>query len=185
MRTRRLIRRPSDLTSMFDVLFIVVFAALIRAAAVQAAADRAATPPTPPTPPKPLDPGSLRARAVADLSAQLAQKTAVIVRVSKFGTITELEVDGKPTPLDAPLLEHSPDPDVAVAYLGDRSAELRVCHVAALHLGAADLARYLVVVAPDVRLADLPHALFDGLHRDLDRCLTDQRGVAAIVEPTP
>jgi len=89
------------------------------------------------------------------------------------------------TPLDAPLLEHSPDPDVAIAYLGDRTAELRICHVAALHLGAADLGRYLVIVAPDVRLVDLPHALFDGLHRDLDRCLTDQRGVAAIVEPTP
>jgi len=32
-------------------------------------------------------------------------------------------------------------------------------------------------------LADLPHALFDGLHRDLDRCLTEQHGLAALIEP--
>ncbi|HET7502744.1 MAG TPA: hypothetical protein VFK02_17100 [Kofleriaceae bacterium] len=53
MRARRHVRRPPDLTSLFDVLFIVVFAALIRAAAVQHAADlavprpRGSTPRTP------------------------------------------------------------------------------------------------------------------------------------------
>src|SRR5262249_49890108 len=70
-------------------------------------------------------------------------------------------------------------------YLGDRAAELRVCRLATLHLGLADLSGYLVIVAPDRPLADLPHALYEGLHRDLDRCLSDQRGIAALVDPSP
>lgn len=175
MRRRARRQPPPDLTSLFDVLFIVIFAALIRAAAVQAVAA-----PKPKAPPPPLDPASLRARAIADV----ATRPAIIVRISAAGTISALEADGKVTPLDVPLLEHSPDPDVALAYLGDRSGELRACRIAALHLGAADLARYLVIFAPAQRLADLPHALFDGLHRDVDRCLADQHGLAVIIDPT-
>jgi hypothetical protein len=175
---------PPDLTSLFDVLFIVIFAALIRAAAVQQAV-AAPKPPEPHAPPVKLDPSSLRARALADLGADLAARPAVVVRVSAAGTITALEItDGKAITLDAPLLEHSPNPDVEVAYLGDRSAELRVCRIAAVHLGVADLGHYLVIIAPDTLLEDLPHALFDGLHRDVDRCLVDQRGLAVIVDPT-
>ena len=183
MRPRRIPRRPPDLTSLFDVLFIVVFAALIRAAAVEHAA---AHPPAPPRPSAPVIPpavAALRQRALADLDAQLASRTALVVRITKDGTIDALDVDGKRLPLDAPLLEHSPDPDIVLAYLGDRSAELRVCRIAALHLGTAELSRYLVILAPALPLADLPHALFDGLHRDLDRCLTEQHGLAALVDP--
>jgi hypothetical protein len=171
---------PPDLTSLFDVLFIVIFAALIRAAAVQA---NAAPKPPPTTPPVPLDPASLHARALAGVEADLAARPAIVVRVSAAGVLTALEADGKAIPLDAPLLEHSADPDVAVTYLGDRSAELRVCRLAALHLGVPDLGKYLVIVAPAQRLADLPHALYDGLHRDLDRCVSEQRGIAVLVEP--
>lgn len=183
MRPRRHVRRPPDLTSLFDVLFIVVFAALIRAAAVQQAAAPAPRPatPAPPAPPPAL--AVLRQRALADLDAQLAARTPLVVRISKAATIEALEVGDQRIALDAPLLEHSPDPDVAVSYLGDRSAELRICRIAALHLGATDLARYLVIMAPELPLADLPHALFDGLHRDLDRCLAEQHGLAALVDP--
>jgi len=183
MRPRRVPRRPPDLTSLFDVLFIVVFAALIRAAAVEHAA---AHPPAPPRPSAPVIPpavAALRQRALADLDAQLASRTALVIRITKDGTIDALDVDGKHLALVAPLLEHSPDPDVVLAYLGDRSAELRVCRIAALHLGAAELSRYLVILAPALPLADLPHALFDGLHRDLDRCLTEQHGLAALIDP--
>jgi hypothetical protein len=183
MRPRRHVRRPPDLTSLFDVLFIVVFAALIRAAAVEHAA---AHPPAPPRPSAPVTPpavAALRQRALAALEAQHASRTPLVVRITKGGTIDALEVDGKRIALDAPLLEHSPNPDIAIAYLGDRSAELRVCRLAALHLGAAELSRYLVIFAPALPLADLPHAMFDGLHRDLDRCLTEQHGLAALVDP--
>jgi hypothetical protein len=179
-RGRRHLRMPPDLTSLFDVLFIVIFAALIRAAAVQAAAKPKASPPSPPVH---LDPSSLRARALADLGAELAARPSAIVRISSAGTATALETEGKAVPLDVPLLEHSPDPDVVLSYLGDRSAELRVCRIAALNLGAVDLARYLVIIAPERPLADLPHALYEGLHRDLDRCLSEQHAIAALVEP--
>ncbi len=175
-RGRRRTRVPPDLTSLFDVLFIVIFAALIRAAAVQAAAQ-----PKPIAPPVVLDHSVLRARALAEVDA--ARKT-VIVRVSAKGTITTIEVDGTSQVVDAPLLEYSPDPDVAIAYLGERSAELRICKLTALHLDVPDLSHFLVIIAPAQRLADLPHALFEGLHRDLDRCLVEQRGIAAIVDPT-
>jgi hypothetical protein len=171
MKRRRHV--PPDLTSLFDVLFIVIFAALIRAAAAEHAAAEAAKPkPTP----EPLDPASLRARAIA----QIGTRPALVVRVSAAGTITAVETEGANIPLDVPLLEHSPDPDVALAYLGDRSAELRVCRVAALHAGVPDVRRFLVIVAPARALADLPHALYEGLQRDIERC----DGLAVIVEPT-
>jgi len=185
MRSRRHVRRPPDLTSLFDVLFIVVFAALIRAAAVE----NAAAHPTPVSPPKPSAPAippavaALREHALTELGAELAARTPLVVRITKDATIEALEVDGKRLALDAPLLEHDPNPDIVVSYLGDRSADLRVCRIAALHLGVTELSRYLVIITPVLPLADLPHALFDGLHRDLDRCLTEQHGLAALIDP--
>lgn len=184
MRQRRRGYRPPDLTSLFDVLFIVVFAALIRAAAVQNQAAQAAQPEPPkplPQPPAPV--AALQKRALADLDKQLAARTPLVIRVSAKGVVERLEVGGKQIELDVPLLEHSPDPDIALAYLGDRSAELRICKVAALRLKVEKLASYLVIVAPARALADLPHALHQGLHRDLDRCLAEQQGIATIVDP--
>jgi len=170
---------PPDLTSLFDVLFIVIFAALIRAAAAQNAAAAAQVAAKPAPPPPPLDPASLRARAAGELAA----RDTVIVRVSAAGIVTALEADGRVMPLDVPLLEPNTNPDVAIAYLGDRSAELRACRIAAVHLAVPDLANRLVIVAPAQKLADLPHALVDGLRVDVERCLTEQHGLAVIVEP--
>ena len=174
-------RVPPDLTSLFDVLFIVIFAALIRAAAVQAAAE---IKPAPPAPPVQLDRSALRTRAVAQLDAEIAARPDVVVRVTAAGAISMLETYGKRFGIDAPLLEHNPDPDVALAYLGDRAAELRVCRLVALHLGVADLAHYLVIIAPEQRLVDLPHALYEGLRRDVERCAVEQRGLAVLIEPS-
>ena len=183
MRPRRHVRRPPDLTSLFDVLFIVVFAALIRAAAVQHAAEQPVAPPTPPAPILPPAVAALRQHALTELSAELAARAPLVVRITKAGTVDALDVDGKRLPLDVPLLEHSPNPDIVLAYLGNRSADMRVCRIAALHLGAAELSRYLVIIAPMVALADLPHALYDGLHRDVERCLSEQRALAVLVDP--
>lgn len=179
---RRAPRRPPDLTSLFDVLFIVVFAALIRAAAAEHAALPAPAPPAPPSPPPAV--AALRQRALATLDAELAGRTPLVIRVTAGGTLNGLDVGAQHIAVDAPLVEHSPDPDVALAYLGDRSADLRLCRIAALHLGSADLSRYLVIVTPAVALAELPHALFGGLHRDLDRCLTEQHALATLIDPT-
>lgn len=187
MRSRRHAYRRPDLTSLFDVLFIIIFASLIRAAAVENAAAKAKDPapavPAPPAPPAPPpELAALRARALADLDKQLATRTPLVIRVSAKGIVDAVEADGKKIPLDVPLLERSADPDVAISYLGDRSAELRLCRIAAVHLGVPELAKYLVIVAPALPLADLPHALFVGLHADLDRCFTEQRGLATIVD---
>ena len=185
MRRRRVHRSP-DLTSLLDVLFILIFASLIRTAALQNAEANQAPPDKPviaTPPPPPADVAALRTRALANLDQQLASRKPLVIRISSQGVIVAVEADGKKLPLDVPLLEHSPDPDISVAYLGERSAELRVCRVAALHLQAPNLAGYLVIIAPATALADLPHALHQGLHRDLDRCLTDQRGLATIVDP--
>lgn len=187
---RRYVHAAPDLTSLFDVLFILVFAALIRTAAVQqaVAAEKAAPPPpkpaVPPPPPVELASAQLHTAALSDLGKQLASRPYVVVRVAATGTLTALELGDKITKLDTPLLEHSPDPDIAVAYLGERAAELRVCRVIAVQLGLPDLARYLVILAPDKHLADLPHALYEGLRRDIDRCLTDQHALAVLVDPS-
>jgi hypothetical protein len=184
MRARRHIRRPPDLTSLFDVLFIVVFAALIRAAAVEDAAAHppqpAAGPSAPATPPAVA---ALRQRALAELDAELASRTPVVVRITRDGAIDALEVGARRIALAQPLLEPSPDPDVVVAYRGDRSPDLRICRIAALQLGNAELSRYLVIMAPALPFDDLPHALFGGLHRDVDRCLSEQRTLAVLVDP--
>ena len=183
MRSRRHVHRPPDLTSMFDVLFIVVFAALIRAAAVENAAAHPPAPPRPSAPATPPAVAALRDRALIDLNRDLAGRAPLVVRITADARIDALEVDGKRVALDVPLLELSRDPDAAVTYLGDRAADLRVCQIAAVRLGAPELSRYLVIIAPALPLADLQHALFDGLHRDLDRCLTEQHGLAALIDP--
>ena len=182
VRTRRYVRRPPDLTSLFDVMFIVVFVALIRAAAAQSAAQPAPKPIVPAPPAPPAHVAALRAAALANLNADLAGRTAVVVRVTAEGTIDALELGADKRVLDVPLLEHSADPDAAIAYLGDRSAELRVCRIVAVHLGVPDLAKHLVIISPAVPLADLKRALHRGLHEDLLRCLADQHGIATIVD---
>ena len=161
MRRTRRRQPPPDLTSLFDVLFIVIFACLIRAAGAQHAAEAAKRPP----PPKPMDPASLQARA----GTQIAERPNVIVRVGADGKVTE--------PVIASLLEPSEDPDIALSYTGD------ICGLVHAHDPTVDLTKSLVIIAPATRLADLPHALYEGLHRDVDRCLQDQHGLAVIVEP--
>ena len=185
MRRSRRRQPPPDLTSLFDVLFIVIFAALIRAAAVQQAAAQVPAPPkpAPPSPPVKLEVAQLRAQAVATVSSDIASRPTVIVRISTAGNVTSIEGEKTET-LDSPLLEHSPDPDIALAYLGDRAAELRICRIVAVHLAQADLAHHLVILAPEKPLADLPHALVEGLRRDVERCLHDQQGMAVIVDPS-
>ncbi|HWO21786.1 MAG TPA: hypothetical protein VNO30_23615 [Kofleriaceae bacterium] len=199
-RGKRHVRRPPDLTSLFDVLFIVVFVALIRAAAAQQEVARLTAPPPPkPAPPAPLAPppsvAALRVKALESLEQDLAERTPLVVRIAvqadgdrTKATIATLEHAGQTLPLDTPLLTDSRDPSIEVEYLGDTSAELRVCRVAAVHLHLADLARHLVIIVPDRPLAELKRlagsvALFEGLGHDIVRCLRDQRGMATLIDP--
>jgi hypothetical protein len=183
-REHRRTHRPADLTSLLDVLFIIVFVALIRASVPQQVAAAPAPKPASPAPPAPpAHVAALRTAALANLQHDLEGRAAVVVRVTAEGAITALELGPDKRALDVPLLEHSADPDAALAYLGDRSAELRVCRVVAVHLGVPDLANHLVIIAPAVALADLRRALHRGLHEDVLRCLADQHGIATIVDP--
>ena len=200
-RGRRHVRRSPDLTSLFDVLFIVVFVALIRAAVAQQEVARLTPPPAPPkpaTPAPPLPPpdvAALRAKALSNLDRELAARAPIIVRIATHiegdrmrPTLAALELEGQQLPLDVPLLADNRDPDIEVEYLGERSAELRVCRIAAVHLRLADLARHLVILAPDRPLAELKRApgsvaLLEGLRADIERCYTDQRGIAALIDP--
>ena len=183
MRNRRAIR-PPDLTSLFDVLFLFVFVSLVNAGMSRREADAVAHAATvaPPAPPKPP-------AAMTELRTQalhvLGDRVEVVARVSKAGALTEIQLVDRTIASGAPLVERVADPDVGVRYLGETNPDLRVCRQIARALGAADLRGYLVVIAPEAPLAQLAHALVDGLRADEDRCLTEDRGVAVIVEPTP
>ena len=85
--------------------------------------------------------------------------------------------------MSLPLVEKVDDPDVALVYLGDGTPALRLCALVKLELGRSDLSHALVIVAPDAPLARLSVALASGLTRDVERCLADQRGIAALVDP--
>lgn len=187
---------------MLDVLFILVFAALVQLAArteSRDARDAAATaataaPPAPatppdagvpdatPPPPVPADRAALRDAALAALTRELEGRPAVIARIGADGTLSAVELDDHRIELGVPLLEQVPDPDVAVAYLGDRLSELRICRLLVLRTGLADLRGRLVVIAPDRPLDQLAVALVAGLRRDAERCQREQQGAAVVVD---
>lgn len=190
---------PQSLTSLVDVLFILVFAALIQRAATPSSTS-AAPPPTPTpmwTPPRPL--AELRAVAEAQLAASLHEQPVIVARISARGVLTSLEVapgaggalaalvapaagsgSAPRLALELPLIERVPDPDVAVAYIGARDPAHRICNAAAARLGS--LARSLVIVSVDAPLSELMLALVAGLRRDVDHCLIEHRAAAVLLD---
>lgn len=183
--SRRRGARTSDLTSLLDVLFILVFAALVHAAGREPAPAEAAPEPEPP--PEPVAPPAPDA-AVAEPepalpTPELAGRTVALVRVSRHGVVTAIETADGRHEVGLALVEPSPDPDVVLVYLGDRSPDLRVCRIAALTLGVPDLAEHVVVITPERPLSELTFALAGGLTRDVGRCLEEQAGLALLVDP--
>jgi len=198
VRRERPLVQYSTMTSFLDVLFLLVFAALIQSAALAEKARAAdAKPKTPPAAVVPapglgpgqksIDPERLRQVAVAEILAGLESREAVVARVSADGRLRQLERrrDGVPavTPVELPLVERVPDPDVNLVYLGERSPDLRLCSLVRLQLAVPDLAGTIVIVALDQPLEQLSVALARGLKRDVDRCTGDQRGVAVLLDP--
>ena len=196
MRRERPLVQYSTMTSFLDVLFLLVFAALIQAAALaekaRAADARPKPPPAAALPPigpgqAAIDPERLRKVAMAEILAGLESRQAVVARVGADGRLRQLErrQDGVPaaTPVDLPLVERVPDPDVALVYLGERSPDLRLCSLVRLQLGVPDLSSTIVIVALDLPLDQMSVALARGLQRDVDRCTGDQRGVAVLLDP--
>jgi hypothetical protein len=183
----------APLTSLLDVMFILVFASLIYSAGLEARAREAEAaekkePVEPlPTPPGQVDPEALRKVAMAEILAGLESRSPVVARVGQDGKLRQLErrVDGQPTvtAVELPLVEKVPDPDVALVYLGERSPDLRLCSLVRLQLGAPDLSGHIVIVALDLPLDRMSIALARGLQRDAERCTADQRGVAVLLDP--
>ncbi len=151
---------PSSLTSLVDVLFILVFAALVQraSAAKEATAEDgdAAEVTVTGAAVGAKGPGgqgaavaaqreALRQAAISTLAAELEERPAIIARVARSGVLTKLEApglggaeggDGGLT-VELPLIEPVSDPDVAVGYVGDRDPAKRICAVIAARLGAA------------------------------------------------
>ncbi|MBK9030568.1 MAG: hypothetical protein IPL61_04380 [Myxococcales bacterium] len=182
---RRRAPAPGALTSLLDVLFILVFASLVSASA------RGAAKPAPPPAPEVVAPpatsptlAALRRAAVATVARQLEGAPLVAVRIAADGTLIELEAADGVRPVGAPLLEAVADRDVGLAYLGDRAPAAQVCAVVARALGATALPEHVIVIAPAAALAELPVALVAGLQRDIARCQRGQQALAVIVEPT-
>jgi hypothetical protein len=202
VRSRRSRSRPSDLTSLLDVLFILLFAALVSASTLVARAREAPLPalpapppvavpatspaPTGPPPPLPRDQAALRQQAAAAVVAASARTGTVTAAVSAEGRITRLTVrrgaERRDLAVDLPLLERVPDPDVGLAYLGHRIPDMRVCTALRRALGGRDLGGALVIIRPARALADLPVALVDGLREDQRRCYPEENGLAVLLE---
>jgi hypothetical protein len=210
---RRESTRYSSLTSLLDVLFILVFAALIHAAATVERAHGEAVaeiepPPLPPAPAlahdagppdlgaagrdaDPIEPSraQLYEEALAELAHAIERRSATFARISPAGVLVSIERDPDRTgsirelELGVPLLERVPDADVGTVYLGERIPELRVCTVVRRQLGRDDLGDELVIIIPEAPLAELEVALVRGLRRDQERCLRDEGAVGVVVDP--
>ncbi len=182
---RRRAVHAGSLTSLLDVLFIIVFASLVQSTARgeerRESESAAIAAPAMPGPPPTF--AALRQAAVAAAVQHVETAPLVVVRVAADGTLAELEWAGERRAVGVPLLERVVDRDVGVAYLGDRAPALRVCGVVARELRSVELAGYVVVIAPASALVELSVALVAGLRRDLTRCQTEQRAMAVIVEP--
>lgn len=190
MRRRR-VYTPQPLTSLIDVLFILLFASLARATA-SPEPDAKEPPPAPEpaadagpvealadaAPPVAPEYAAARELGLARALEQLGSRPALVLRISAAGELVAIETGADETlEVRVPLLERVPDRDVALAYLGDRSPEMRLCAIAARY---APVDNRLVVIAPLSPVADLSVALVEGLRRDVERC---DGALAVIVEP--
>lgn len=197
---------PSSLTSLVDILFVLVFAALVQRAAVGkvdevAAAEAAVAVTRAPAWQPPPQVEELRQAAIATVASELQGRPAIIARVSRLGVLTALEGTAGPgLPVEVPLLEPVSDPDVALGYIGERDSSRRICSVVAARLGELQarqaeaeaaakpsagppsLARMLVVISVDAPMAELTVALAGGLRRDVEHCLSAHRAAAVLLD---
>ena len=166
---RRRVTRYAELTSLLDVLFILLFAALIQAGGAVRAAEPTREAPSEPSPPEPAPPEShaeLKQRAVDELTQSIHRRGAVYARVSRTGELTAIEQEqgGSIHRLDVatPLVEQVQDRDIGVVYLGKRTRDLRLCTRMRVTLGMPDLSDRLVVFVLDAPMEELSFALGRG-----------------------
>lgn len=200
MRARRQRSGPSELTSLLDVLFILLFAALVQASGLVAKAKEAPTRPAQPPPARPSPPqepvprpraitpdeATLRRQAAEALVTESGRSGLITARISAEGRITHLTLRrggaARELAVDLPLVERVPDPDVALSYLGRRIPDMRACTAIRRALGDRDLGGALVMLRPTKPLAELPVALVDGLREDQRRCYPEEKGLAVLLD---
>jgi hypothetical protein len=186
--SRRAFRRYPELTSLLDVLMIIVFASLIGARRAPAETPLPAAPAPPAPAPQPA-PTVFDDTAATRLVASIQNQDVILVTVSQAGYIVALSrrVEQRalaPTDMKLRLLKDSPDPAEGVEYWGRSEREHRVCYVVRRELDMRpDLARALVVITTARPFAVLPYALVQGLKRDVASCLDDANGYAILVDP--
>ena len=192
-RPRR--RRSSELTSLVDVLFILLFATLVQQRRAESAvapapepAEADASPAPEPEPeaapvaadagPPPEDPHA----AAREVGARLDTDEVILVAVDAAGTVSAIERGGETIDVGASLLRETGDARV-VAYAAEGAPDARLCRVVADALGAGALDRALILVATERPMRELGYALVRGLRTDVARCLDDAGAYALLVRP--
>ena len=170
-------RRHGELTSLVDVLFVLLFASLVHQGrvAAQGDADKAEPPPESPAE-NSVDPVA----AAREVASRVDADRVIYMVVSAAGTVVSIEADGRPLAVEVPLLQSTQDTRVIV-YNGDDDPSRRLCRIAADALGSQKLDRALVLVTTELPLRRLGYALVRGLRRDTARCLDDAGGYALVV----
>lgn len=195
--SRRRRRRLGELTSLVDVLFILLFASLVQQRRAEGVGEATAEEPEElasidaGVPPADAAPAELeladRHEAARAVAARLDSEQIVMVAVDAAGAIRSIETGDTELALDLPLLRETGDQRVVV-YAGDERPELRLCREVADSLGATRLDRALVLVSTERPLRQLGVALVGGLRRDIARCYDDVGATALLVvapdEPT-
>jgi hypothetical protein len=182
------------MTSLLDVLFILVFAALTYAVQARNAAGKATqTTPRPSQSLSPLEPSPTpevlearrkHQRAIDTLLSQVRSLSPVHVGVSATGVIERIgdgdEVNGSVT--EIPLVAPAADPNVRLIYLGNAQPARRVCNVVAAQLPGRTLANTLVIIELSGPVTELPVALVNGLRQDQERCAREHAATAVLLE---
>lgn len=196
MRHRRPIRY-SSLTSLLDVLFILVFASLTQAAGlVQKAEQTEVVPkevqqaPAPKPPPIPISTSHAQLRDAAQVQVlrDLQGRPTVYVRISANGHLLAIERDGIPNAIKTldpptPLLVKTDFEGGGTSYQGNQEPGHRICSLVRKELALGSLENYLVIFAPEVGLDGLQVALARGLRSDQQYCFKDEGGIGILVDP--
>jgi len=195
MRVRRS-QRYSSLTSLVDVLFILLFASLVqqrRLAAATADAEPTlegepaeAAPPdagVPPGQPDSEPAVDLHAAARA-IAARLDTKEVVFVAVDADGHVISVESGDQTREVHLPLLRQTDDARVVV-YDAYDNARARLCRVVASVLGRSDLDGNLVLVTTTRPIRELSYALVRGLRHDVSACPDDVGAYGLLVRAEP
>jgi len=205
-------RRPvryAELTSLIDVMFILLFAATIHASATgepsapaariaargasshtgtgtaRPGATRLAPDASAIAAPRSRDFDADRERALSELARGLTVRPVVVARVSPEGAVVAIEhsVGGRVEHLSLaiPLVARVSDPDIVLSYLGDRSRELRVCGIVAMTLHRERFNDEIIAIVPDIPIEQMTVALARGLARDAEHCFADAHALGVLV----